>query len=86
MHSTTVLQLLPLVPLVTWLNLFQQYAHELLELVLGPGGPRRLTGNADFSLEMLHRASVVAQTRISFSREQLLQLIHEYLSGQVSLV
>jgi len=45
-----------------------------------------MTGHADFSLEMLHRASVVAQTRISFSREQLLQLIHEYLSSQASRV
>ena len=61
----------------------QHHAHDLLELVSGPGGPRRLPGHSDFSLEMLHRASVVAQTKISFRREQVLQLIHEYLLSQV---
>ncbi|CAB4067398.1 DCAF1 [Lepeophtheirus salmonis] len=60
---------------------FQQYAHDLLELVSGPG-PRHLTECNDFSIEMLHRASVVAQTKIRFPKKQLLQLIQEYLASQ----
>ena len=61
---------------------FQQYSHDLLELVSGPTAPRKLTGENDFSLEMLHRASVVAQTQIRFSKKQLLQLVQEYLTSQ----
>ena len=41
-----------------------------------------MTGENDYSLEMLHRASVVAQTKISFSKKQLLQLIQEYLTKE----
>lgn len=62
---------------------FQQYAHELMEMVsTGDGGAQRLTGNSDFSLEMLHRASVVAQTKIRFSKKQLLQMIQEYVASE----
>lgn len=39
-----------------------------------------LPGSNDLSLEMLHRANVVAQTKISFPKKQLLQLIQNYLS------
>ena len=52
--------------------------HSTMVLVLG--GPSNMTGN-DFSLEVLHRASVVAQTKITFPKKQLLQLIKEYLSS-----
>ncbi len=39
-----------------------------------------MAGSNDFSLEMLHHASVMAQTKISFPKKQLLQLIQGYLS------
>ena len=49
-------------------------------------GPRRLGGGGgganDFSPEVLHRASVVAQTKIRFSEKQLLQMMQEYLSSR----
>jgi HIV-1 Vpr-binding protein len=54
---------------------FQQHALELTEKVSGPGGKAKLPGDSDFSLEMLHRASVVAQTKITFPKKQLLQLV-----------
>ena len=54
---------------------FQQHAMELIKKVSGPGGNAKLPGDSDFSLEMMHRASVVAQTKITFSKKQLLQLI-----------
>ncbi|XP_044751258.1 protein mahjong [Coccinella septempunctata] len=56
---------------------FQKYALELLE---------RLSGNAkqtgkdlEISLANIHRANVVAQTKIQFNEDQLLQLIHQHL-------
>ncbi|XP_059078551.1 DDB1- and CUL4-associated factor 1-like isoform X2 [Tigriopus californicus] len=62
---------------------FQQYAHELMEIVsTGEGQVHRLARGNDFSVEMLHRASVVAQTKIRFSKKQLLQLIQEYLASE----
>ena len=67
---------------------FQRHAHDLLQMVSSQGGPaekrRPILGTAcdDFSLELLHRASVVAQTKIQFSKKQLLQLIQEYLMSQ----
>ncbi len=45
-------------------------------------GRSRLPGENDYSLDMIHRASVVAQTKINFPRKQLLQLIQEYLSSE----
>ena len=68
---------------------FQRHAHDLLQMVSAQGGQtekrRPILGTDigdDFSLELLHRASVVAQTKIQFSKKQLLQLIQEYLMSQ----
>ena len=67
---------------------FQRHAHDLLQMVSAQGGqtdkrrPMIGTDCDDFSLELLHRASVVAQTKIQFSKKQLLQLIQEYLTSQ----
>ena len=46
---------------------------------------RRNYDNNDITLEMLHRASVVANTRIRYNDKQLLQMIHEHLvmSGEL---
>ena len=63
---------------------FQQAAYELMTMVsrADDDGTRRLLGpnERNFSLQTLHRSSVVAQTDIRFSKKQLLQLIQEYLS------
>ncbi|KAJ8958385.1 hypothetical protein NQ314_006407 [Rhamnusium bicolor] len=57
--------------------LFQKYALELLELLSGKG---KHTGNElEASLANIHRANVVAQTKILFNDRQLLQLIHQHL-------
>ena len=67
---------------------FQRHAHDLLRMVSAQGGqsdnrrPILGTDCDEFSLELLHRASVVAQTKIQFSKKQLLQLIQEYLASQ----
>ena len=46
---------------------FQQHAHELIEKVSGPMSRKNYENN-DITLDMLHRASVVASTKIrSFS-------------------
>ena len=45
-------------------------------------GNSKSVGDSDFSLELLHRQSVVAQTKITFPKKQLLQLIQEYLTSQ----
>ena len=45
-------------------------------------GNAKSLGDSEFSLELLHRQSVVAQTKITFPKKQLLQLIQEYLAGQ----
>ena len=57
---------------------FQKYAQELLEKVSGPGSQKSYD-NHDITLDMLHRASVVANTKIRFNNKQLYQLIHEHL-------
>ena len=54
---------------------------ELIKKVSGPENSNSI-GNSEFSLEMLHRQSVVAQTKITFPKKQLLQLIQEYLQSQ----
>ena len=56
---------------------FQKYALELLEQVSG-----RIKSNVnefEISLAKIHKADVVAQTRIQFNEKQLLQLIHQHL-------
>lgn len=52
---------------------FQKYALELLERVSGK------TINIDTSLANIHKANVVAQTKISFNEQQLHLLIHKHL-------
>ena len=57
---------------------FQQHAHELIAKVSGPSRKTNYD-NSEISLEMLHRAGVVAATRIRYNDKQLFQLIHEHL-------
>ena len=67
---------------------FQEAAFQLLQLVSVPGNSSGRTGpgggdnSSSYSLEMLHRASVVAQTKIRFPKKQLLQLVQGYLQSQ----
>ncbi|XP_046446583.1 DDB1- and CUL4-associated factor 1-like isoform X1 [Daphnia pulex] len=56
---------------------FQKFGLELLEQVSG-----RIKSNVnefELSLAKIHKADVVAQTRIQFNEKQLLQLIHQHL-------
>ncbi|XP_076661247.1 lisH and WD40 domain-containing protein mahjong [Halictus rubicundus] len=56
---------------------FQKYALELMERVSGKAKP---TGaEYEISLASLHRANVVAQTRIQYNEQQLNQLIYQHL-------
>lgn len=59
---------------------FQKHALELLEQVSG-----RVKSNVnefEISLAKIHKADVVAQTRIQFNEKQLLQLIHQHLAAK----
>lgn len=56
---------------------FQKYALELLERLSGK--TKHTNTDIDASLVNIHRANVVAQTRIHFNDKQLLQLIHQHL-------
>ncbi|CAH0556965.1 unnamed protein product [Brassicogethes aeneus] len=56
---------------------FQKYALELLELLSGK--TKHNTNDLEVSLVNIHRANVVAQTKIQFMDKQLLQLIHQHL-------
>ncbi|KAL3283033.1 hypothetical protein HHI36_006192 [Cryptolaemus montrouzieri] len=59
---------------------FQKYALELLERL---SGKTKHTGaDLEISLAKIHRANVVAQTKIQFNEDQLLQLIHQHLIGK----
>lgn len=57
---------------------FQKYALELLERL---SGKTKQTNN-DFSLVNIHKANVVAQTKIQFNDRQLLQLIYQHLMSK----
>ncbi|XP_071052428.1 protein mahjong [Onthophagus taurus] len=57
--------------------LFQKYALELIERLSGK--TKRVGNELDASLIDIHRANVVAQTKIQFNDRQLLQLIHQHL-------
>jgi HIV-1 Vpr-binding protein len=57
---------------------FQEHAHELIEKVSGPMS-RKNYENHDITLDMLHRASVVASTKIRYNPNQLWSLIHEHM-------
>lgn len=55
---------------------FQKYALELLERVSG----KSKSGNQlDASLANIHKANVVAQTKIQFNEQQLYELMHDHL-------
>ncbi|CAK9822406.1 DDB1- and CUL4-associated factor 1 [Anthophora retusa] len=59
---------------------FQKYALELMERVFGKAKP---TGaEYEISLASLHRANVVAQTRIQYNEQQLNQLIYQHLMSK----
>ncbi|XP_043216878.1 DDB1- and CUL4-associated factor 1-like isoform X3 [Amphibalanus amphitrite] len=56
----------------------QRDALELVELVSGKS--KRLPGaDTDITMDTIHRANVVAQTRIHYNEKQLLQLMHNHL-------
>ncbi|XP_046399943.1 DDB1- and CUL4-associated factor 1 [Ischnura elegans] len=61
---------------------FQRHALELLERVSGKVKPNGSDPHFDVSLNNIHRADVVAQTRITFNEQQLIQLIHKHLSAK----
>lgn len=56
---------------------FQKYAVELLERL--SGNSKHNSSDLEVSLSNIHRANVVAQTKIQFNDRQLLQLIHQHL-------
>ncbi|GAB0088705.1 Protein mahjong [Sergentomyia squamirostris] len=56
---------------------FQKYALELMERVSGK--TKATTSQFDASLTNIHKANVVAQTKIQFNESQLYQLIHQHL-------
>ncbi|XP_053986195.1 protein mahjong [Hylaeus anthracinus] len=59
---------------------FQKYALELMERVSGKAKP---TGaEYEISLVSLHKANVVAQTRIQYNEQQLNQLIYQHLMSK----
>lgn len=58
---------------------FQKYALELMERV---SGKSKSTNGLDASLANIHKANVVAQTKIQFNEQQLYELFHEHLSAR----
>lgn len=60
--------------------IFQKYALELLERVSGKTKP--INNQLDPSLANIHKANVVAQTKIQYNEQQLYQLIHEHLESK----
>ncbi|XP_039432670.1 protein mahjong isoform X2 [Culex pipiens pallens] len=56
---------------------FQKYALELMERVSGK--TKNFSNQMDTSLADIHKANVVAQTKIQFNEQQLYQLIHQHL-------
>ncbi|KAB0791614.1 hypothetical protein PPYR_03414 [Photinus pyralis] len=59
---------------------FQKYALELLERLSGK--TKHYGNELEVSLGNIHRANIVAQTKIHFNDKQLLQLIHQHLLAQ----
>lgn len=55
---------------------FQKYALELLERV---SGKTKTSNQLDASLANIHKANVVAQTKIQFNEHQLYELMYEHL-------
>lgn len=62
--------------------LFQKYALQLMERISGNTKPSSTSREMDASLANIHRANIVAQTKIQFNDRQLLQLIHQHLAGR----
>ncbi|KAJ0169895.1 hypothetical protein K1T71_014501, partial [Dendrolimus kikuchii] len=60
--------------------MFQKYALELLERISGKS--RHMGAEFETSLANIHRANVVAQTRINYNERQLLQLVAAHLAGR----
>ncbi|XP_054737042.1 protein mahjong isoform X2 [Anastrepha obliqua] len=60
--------------------LFQKYALELVELVSGKTKP--ISNKMDPSLANIHKANVIAQTKIQYNEQQLYQLIHDHLESK----
>uniref|UniRef100_A0A146LRX2 DDB1-and CUL4-associated factor-like 1 n=1 Tax=Lygus hesperus TaxID=30085 RepID=A0A146LRX2_LYGHE len=58
---------------------FQKYAVELLERVSGKSKPH---SELEPTLNNIHRASVIAQTRIQFNDRDLLQLVQQHLMAK----
>ena len=62
---------------------FQQHAHELIEKVSGPMSRKNYENN-DITLDMLHRASVVASTKIRFRKQVNRSINTAPLSGTMT--
>ncbi|XP_063544053.1 protein mahjong [Cydia strobilella] len=60
--------------------MFQKYALELLERVSGKS--KHMGAEFETSLANIHRANVVAQTRIHYNERQLLQLVAAHLAAR----
>ncbi|XP_075168895.1 lisH and WD40 domain-containing protein mahjong isoform X2 [Haematobia irritans] len=60
--------------------IFQKYALELLEQVSGKTKP--FSHQLDPTLANIHKANVIAQTKISYNEHQLHQLIYEHLESK----
>lgn len=60
--------------------IFQKYALELMERISGK--VKSVNGQLDVSLANIHKANIVAQTRIQFNEQQLYQLIYEHLEAR----
>ncbi|XP_045541107.1 protein mahjong isoform X1 [Papilio machaon] len=60
--------------------MFQKYALELLERVSGKS--KHMGAEFETSLANIHRANVVAQTRINYNERQLLQLVAAHLAAR----
>lgn len=58
---------------------FQKYALELMERV---SGKSKASNQMDASLANIHKANVVAQTKIQFNEQQLFELINEHLMSR----
>ena len=60
--------------------IFQKYALELLEQVSGKTKP--LSHQLDPTLANIHKANIIAQTKIQYNEQQLYQLIYDHLESK----
>ena len=62
---------------------FQRSALELIKVISGKSKHESADGSCpDITIQSIHRADVVAQTKIQFNKKQLLQLIQGYLNKE----